>query len=172
MNTCRTWINFVLVKSEGWQTPHLIFNRKFCVRCFCVCHLLSFFLAGQDEEACAAGHAGGDCTLGTVLHPAAGKTHLHQLGQGDSSLGSHLSLIQGQWKQFVKVMLRLLANFFCMSNISYFVALFLMRRDGCVVCVVTLMGTSTTIWWVATTSWRWTPHTLGTPGKSFPAVLM
>lgn len=54
-----------------------------------------FSLAGQDEEPGAAGHAGGDCAIWSVLHPAAGKTHLHQLGQGDSALGSHLSHIQG-----------------------------------------------------------------------------
>ena len=46
------------------------------------------------------------------------------------------------------------------------------RRVGCVVCVVTLMGMSTMTWWAATTSWRWIPPILGTPGKSFPAVPM
>lgn len=110
-----------LCSSEVQQvTPHLIFHRKLCVFCF---HLLSFFLAGEDEEARAKGHSGGDCALGTVLHPAAGKTHLHQLGQGDSSLGSHLSRIQGQLKQFVKIMLRLLTGCFCLFVfLCFFVA--------------------------------------------------
>lgn len=57
--------------------------------------LLSFSLTGEDEEACAAGLTGGDCAIWSVLHRAAGETHLSQLGQGDSPSGSHLSHIQG-----------------------------------------------------------------------------
>lgn len=57
--------------------------------------LPSFFLTGEDEEAGAAGLTGGDCAIWSVLHPAAGETHLAQLGQGNSPPGSHLSHIQG-----------------------------------------------------------------------------
>lgn len=56
--------------------------------------LPSLSLTGEDEEAGAAGLTGGDCALGSVLHTAAGETHLPQLGQGNSPPGPHLSRIQ------------------------------------------------------------------------------
>lgn len=73
-------------------------------------------------------------------------------------------LLLTEWTLFVLFILYHTRPFSCI----YFLAC----RAGCAVCVVTLMGTSTTTWWAVTTSWRWTPHTLGTPGRLFPAVPM
>lgn len=55
----------------------------------------SFLFAGEDEEACAAELTGGDHTIWPVLHSAAGETNLPQLGQGNSTPGSHLRPVQG-----------------------------------------------------------------------------
>lgn len=103
---------------------------------------LPFSVTGEDEEAGAAGYPGGDCAVQSVLHPAAGETHLPQLGQRNSPPGSHLSHIQGakvslQYICFLKPFHFLLRNiyllFFCGT---YFVVF----RAGCAVSVVTLMG--------------------------------
>lgn len=57
--------------------------------------ILSFWFAGENEEACDARIPGGDHTIWSVLHSAAGETNLSQLGQGNSTAGSHLQHIQG-----------------------------------------------------------------------------
>ena len=50
---------------------------------------------GEDEEASATELTGGDYQVWSVLHPSAWETHLPQLGQRNSALGSHLCYIQG-----------------------------------------------------------------------------
>lgn len=56
---------------------------------------LSFWFAGENEEARDAGIPGGDHTIGSLLHSAAGEANLSQLGQGNSAAGSHLQHLQG-----------------------------------------------------------------------------
>lgn len=74
-------------------------------------NVLSFWFAGENEEACDARIPGGDYTIWSVLHSAAGEANLSQLGQGNSTAGSHLQHVQGtnlflhlfrhQWCSFV-----------------------------------------------------------------------
>lgn len=56
---------------------------------------MPLWFPGKDEEACDAGFTGGDHTIWSVLHTAAGETDLPQLGQGNATPGSHLCHIQG-----------------------------------------------------------------------------
>lgn len=94
-----TFLNYVLLYSNNLRIAWVLQPNFSDLTCeYIHPRLSSFSLVGEDEEAGATELTGGDCALGSVLHRAAGETHLSQLGQGNSPPGSHLSHIPGTYE--------------------------------------------------------------------------